>query len=71
MGGPRKSIEEKRRDKYGQVTVRIDPSTEMVIPVDVETRLLAQRLMLREWEGVSSVAELFGYAVRRLAESTE
>lgn len=53
---------------YGKVRVRIDPATQMVIPVDAETRLIAQQLMLREWPGVTSVEQLFAYAVRRLAE---
>lgn len=52
----------------GKVRVRIDPAKEMVIPVDPETRLIAQRLMLREWSGVTRIEELFAYAVRRLAK---
>jgi len=57
--------------KGGKVSVRLDPANEMVIPVDAETRMLAVRLMLREWPGISRVEELFAYAVRRLAETTD
>lgn len=64
---PQTPIEEKRVIS-GKVRVRIDPAKEMVIPVDQETRLLAQQLMLREWDGVRTVEELFAYALRRLAE---
>ena len=70
-GRPRKSPADKRPDKYGRITVRIDPACEMVIPVDQETRLLAIRLMLREWPGVTKVEELFAYALRTLAETMD
>jgi hypothetical protein len=55
----------------GKVRVRIDPAQEMIIPVDVETRALAQRLMLRQWPGVERVEQLYAYAIRRLAETTD
>lgn len=66
-GRPPKRITEKKPDRYGRVIVRIDPATEMVIPVDAETRALAQRLMLNDYPGVERVEQLFAYAVRRLA----
>lgn len=53
------------------IDVRLDPATEMIIPVDPETRALAQRLMLYSWPGVCRVEELFAYAVRRLSEVTD
>ena len=70
-GRPRTTAAQKKPDKYGRVTVRIDPVREMVIPVDIEVRVLAQRLMLRAWPGVSSVEQLFAYAVRKLAAATD
>lgn len=69
-GRPPKSIAEKPRI-FGKVRVMLDPEREMVIPVDPETRALAQRLMLREWEGVERVEQLYAYAVRRLSETTD
>lgn len=53
----------------GKVRVRIDPEKEMIIPVDQETRLLAQRLMLNDYPGVETVEQLFAYAVRKLADA--
>lgn len=52
----------------GKVRVRIDPAREMVIPCDLETRMIAQQLMLNDYPGVSTIEQLFAYAVRRLAE---
>jgi hypothetical protein len=68
-GRPPIPLADKRRI-YGKVRVMLNPSTEMVIPVDPATRLLAQRLMLCFPE-VSNVESLFAYAVRRLAETTD
>lgn len=67
-GRPYKPDAEKRRSKYGLVTVRINPDTEMVITASIEDRALAQRLMLRDWPGVTKVEQLFSYALRKLAE---
>ena len=64
-GRPPTPIEEKTIIR-GKVRVRIDPEKEMVIPVDLETRALAQRLMLNDYPGVTKVEELFSYAVRQL-----
>lgn len=70
-GRPRRAIADKTPDARGLVTVRIDPAREMIIPVDLETRALAQRLMLRDWPGVGGVEELYAFAVRKLAETKE
>lgn len=70
-GRPPKPLAEKRRIKgSSKVIVRIDPAREMVIPVDAETRLLAQRLMLH-FPQVPTVEALFAYALQRLAETTD
>ncbi len=41
------------------------------VNVDLDTAALAQRLMLLDWTGVSNVEQLFAYALRRLAETTD
>lgn len=65
-GRPPKPLADKPRI-FGKVRVMLDPEKEMIIPVDAETRVLAQRLMLREWPGVETVEQLFAYAVQVLA----
>lgn len=69
--GPEPKPLAKKTRIYRKVRVLIDPELEMVIPVDAETRALAQRLMLREWPGVEQVEQLFAYAVRRLADDAQ
>jgi len=69
-GRPRTTASEKKPGKDGRVTVRIDPASEMVIPADIETRVLAQRLMLH-FPKVATVEALFAYALRKLAETTD
>jgi len=72
--GGRKPIplaERKPSTKSGKISVRIDPAREMVIPVDVETRMLAVRLMLHDWPGVERVEDLFAYALRQMAKTTD
>lgn len=69
-GRPRKPVTAKKPDKYGRITIRIDPAREMVIPVDLETRMTAVRLMLH-FPQVATVEDLFSYALRKLAETTD
>jgi len=69
IGGEPKPVEQKAVIN-GKVRVRINPATEMIIPVDAETRALAQRLMLH-FPDVPNVESLFPYAVRRLSEMTD
>lgn len=59
-GRPPKSLTDRALFK-GKIPVRIDP----------KTALLAQRLMLRDWPGVSNVEELIGYALHKLAEQID
>jgi hypothetical protein len=59
-GRPPKALTDRTAWK-GRVAVRITP----------ETAALAQRLMLYEWPGVANVNDLFEYALRRLAETTD
>jgi hypothetical protein len=52
------------------VTVRVpiaDGKIPVVLMLSPDDALLAQRLMLRDWPGVTRVEELFAYALRRLA----
>lgn len=63
-------LAQRKLRKDGKVAVLIDPACEMVIPVDLDTRMLAQRLMLYPWPDVATVEELFSFALRRLAETT-
>lgn len=69
-GRPPTPVEEKTHIR-GKVRVMLDPEKEMVILVDPETRVLAQRLMLRNYPGVTKVEELFAYAVQFLASTTD
>lgn len=41
------------------------------VVLDADTLVLAQRLMLYDWPGVATVEDLFGYAIRKLAETTD
>ncbi len=61
----------RKADSDGKIRVRIDPEKEWVIPISPEDRALAQRLMLRDWPGVSRVEELPAYALQKLAETTD
>ena len=65
-----KPLAERKTRANGKVQVTIDPAREMVIPVDIDTRVLAQRLMLH-FPQVPNVESLFSYALRRLAETTD
>jgi hypothetical protein len=69
-GRPRIPAAEQPRNPYGMVRVSLNPETEMVIPVDQATRVLAQQLMLHEWPGVSRVEELFAYARRSIMKTS-
>ena len=59
-GRPPKPIEE-RAAWNGKIAVRISP----------DTAALAQRLMLHDWPDVHNVEQLFAYALRRLAGTTD
>ncbi len=66
-GRPRKSAAEKQRDKYGKVTVRIDPATQMIINAAPEQQMQLIRLMLHFPE-VKTVLDLPMYLVERLVQ---
>lgn len=62
-----KPLADRKPRANGKLQVTIDPTREMVIVCDLETRALAQRLMLR-FPDVPNVEALIALAVRRLAE---
>lgn len=42
-----------------------------LLAIDADALMLAQRLMLYPWPGVTTIGDLIGLALRRLAETTE
>ena len=60
-GRPALRLDQYRRNKRGKILIEVAPTD--------EDALLAQRLMLRQWEGVRTIGDLLLYGLRKLAET--
>ena len=68
-GRPPKDVSQKKINKYGKVTVRIDPMQQMVINATGAQQGSLQRLMLN-FPGVPTVQDLPMYVVERFSAPT-